>query len=287
MKCERNWRRKFSIHPISVIVWVWLAVVMGAMQAFSYVVAIIVHELGHFCIAKKCGYKLSRFSLSPYGVSLSYLEQGFNHKDEFWIALAGPVLNLLASLVVVGLWWLVPGTYFFSVSFVETSVLLALFNLLPAYPMDGGRIFICFFSNFVDERNAKKFTLFVNLILSLLFAILFVVFCFVNFNPTFLLMSIFLFVGVVDLKFETKFEKINIFCKNEKPFSKPVLLSVNGDVTIGQILAKFQTCKTNIFCLTLGNGRVINLSEKMIINLSLNYPIETKLCQIFEKSAVK
>ena len=72
-------------------------------MALSYFFAILLHELGHFLTAKKLGYALSKFSLSPYGVELSYFQQDMNFADEFKIALAGPVVNLVSAFLVVGL----------------------------------------------------------------------------------------------------------------------------------------------------------------------------------------
>jgi len=275
--------RLFSIHPISVIVWLWLLIVLGVPMALSYIFAILIHELGHFSVAKKCGYQLSKFSFSPYGVSLSYLEENLENRDEFWIALAGPLANLVFSLLVVGIWWIFPSVYFFTSSFVEISILLALFNLLPAFPMDGGRIFVAVASHYFSSVLAKKITIFVNIVLSVLFFILFGVFCFVNFNPTYLLFAIFLVVGTLDLKFVSHYEKVNVFCKKQKKISKPNILLISLNVTIGELLKKIETKKNQIFCLVLDNGRVVNLSEKMIVNLSLKFPYDTTLAEIFEK----
>lgn len=274
--------RRFSVHPISVIVWIWLWVVLGFSQAISYFFAILLHELGHYFTAKKKGYALSKFSLSPYGVELSYFQQNMNFRDEFWIALAGPAVNLISAFLVVGLWWIFPISFYFTESFVLISVLLALFNLLPAYPLDGGRIFVSTASNLMSEKMAKKITMLFNLVLCTLFVILFVVFCFVNFNPTYFLFAFFLICGFLDLKFATRFEKVNIFCKKTKNFVKPTIFVVYPDTKIKDLICKIQASKTFVFMLVLDNGRIVTLSEKMIVNLSLNYDYDCCLKEIFK-----
>lgn len=273
--------KKISIEPTSFLIWAWLLFFLGPVFAVSYILAIVLHELGHFFVAKYRGYKLSKFSISSYGFSLSYFDQSLDYKDEILIALAGPFFNLVSAFLMVGLWWIFPVAYFFTEAFVSISVVLALFNLLPAYPLDGGRIFIGIGSHFFDTKTAKKITIGVNLVLSLLFFGLFVVFMFVNFNPTYMLFSFFLLSGVLDLKFVSKYEKVNIFCKTHKNFSKPVVLCVYEDVTIKDMLAKIQTSKTYVFCLILENGKTINLNEKSIIKLSIKYPYNCKLGDIF------
>lgn len=274
--------KKFYIHPITLIIWVWLFVVMGVMSAVSYILAIVIHEMGHFVVAKKLGYKLSKFSISPYGVALNLQEQNLDYRDEIWIALAGPLVNLITAFLVLGIWWIFPAAYVFTESFVVVSVVIALFNLLPAYPLDGGRVFVGVASCLFSGKMAKKITIGFNIVLGLFFFVLFVVFMFINFNPTYMLFSFFLFAGVLDLKFVTKFEKINIFRKKYKNFTKPVFLCVYPDTVLGEVIKKIQPSKTHIFCLVLDNGRVVNLSEKMVLNLASHFQYSSKLGELIK-----
>ena len=275
--------KKFAINPICFMLWGWFLFFNGFLVATNYLFAIVVHEYGHKFVAKKCGYFLSRFSISPYGFELGYYGQDINFEDETKIAIAGPLANIISSIFVCGLWWIFPSTYVLTNSFVYLSVLLALFNLLPAYPMDGGRIFVSYFSRYAKRENVQRVAKFLNLVLSLFFLILFVFFAFSNFNPSLLLMSIFMIVGLLNLKFETQFEKINIFTKVAKSFSKPIFLYVKSDEKIGDLLKKIETKRVVIFCLEIPNGRVILLSEKMVQKLSINYEINKKLSEIIKK----
>ena len=121
-----------------------------------FLILIVIHEFGHFIVAKKLGYKLAKFCISPYGVSLNIQNQHLEGKDQIKIALAGPLLNIVTAILVVGIWWCFPTSYFFLQEFVRASWLLALVNLLPAYPLDGGRIFVSSISFLVKEITAKK-----------------------------------------------------------------------------------------------------------------------------------
>ena len=168
-----NSLKKISIHPFTIILWIWMFFVLGVLPALNYFFAILIHELGHYYTAKKLDYKLSKFSFSPYGVSLSYYNQTLENGDEIKVAVAGPIANLASAFCVVSLWWIFPNTYFFSESFVYISVLLALVNLLPAYPLDGGRMFICITSKFFSEKTAKKITVALNVCLACVFLVLF------------------------------------------------------------------------------------------------------------------
>lgn len=272
--------KKFSFDPVCLIVWLWLFVFCNFSIAISYIIAIILHELGHFLVAKLLGYKLNKYSVTAYGVSLSYFDQNIDYRDEVKIALAGPIVNLICAFVVVGFWWICPSSYFFSYNFVQISIVLALFNLLPCYPMDGARVFIGFSNFFIKDKIAKKITIILNFLLFFVFAILFFVFCFINFNPSYLLIAFFLLMGLFDLQFVSKYEKINIFKKSFKNFVNPNFCLVDTNVSIKEMLNKISTSKTTIFVVVLESGKIINISEKLLIKLSLNYGINTKLNSI-------
>ena len=106
--------KKFIVHPVGLLIWIWLFIVLGILPALSYFLAIFIHEAGHYLTAQKCGYRLSKFSISPYGVALSYLGQNIEKNDEIKIALAGPAFNLFSAFVMLGVWWIFPDVYVFT-----------------------------------------------------------------------------------------------------------------------------------------------------------------------------
>ena len=275
--------RKFNVNPAFFIILIWLIFATDIIVAVSYFLVILIHELGHYYVAKYCGYKLSKFSLSPYGVSLSYYGQTLEQKDEIYIALAGPVVNLVVALITVAFWWMFPTFYLVSYNFVEVNLIIALTNLLPAFPLDGGRVFVSLFSNIVERRKALKITIIFNVVLSVMFFILFFVFCFINFNPTYLLFAVFLTMGVLDLNFLSKYEKINVFNKKMKNFSKPKIYVINENVKLKDILNKIEGNKTYLFVLMQENGKSIILSDEFILKLSLNFDVNQSLRDLINK----
>ena len=275
--------RKFNVNPAFFIILIWLIFATDIIVAVSYFLVILIHELGHYYVAKYCGYKLSKFSLSPYGVSLSYYGQTLEQKDEIYIALAGPVVNLVVALITVAFWWIFPTFYLVSYNFVEVNLIIALTNLLPAFPLDGGRVFVSLFSNIVERRKALKITIIFNVVLSVMFFILFFVFCFINFNPTYLLFAVFLTMGVLDLNFLSKYEKINVFNKKMKNFSKPKIYVINENVKLKDILNKIEGNKTYLFVLMQENGKSTILSDEFILKLSLNFDVNQSLRDLINK----
>ena len=279
--------RKFNVNPAFFIILIWLIFATDIYVAVSYFLVIFIHELGHYYVAKYCGYKLSKFSLSPYGVSLSYYGQTLEQKDEIYIALAGPVVNLAVALITVAFWWMFPTFYLVSYNFVEVNLIIALTNLLPAFPLDGGRVFVSLFSNIVERRKALKITIIFNVVLSVMFFILFFVFCFINFNPSYLLFAVFLTMGVLDLNFLSKYEKINVFNKKMKNFSKPKIYVINENTKLKDILNKIEGNKTYLFVLMQENGKSTILSDEFILKLSLNFDVNQSLRDLINKKKTK
>ena len=281
LKIKKN--RKFSVNPAFFLVILWLLINFGLLTFFYYLFAILIHELGHYFMAKFLGYRLSKFSLSPYGVSMSYYGQELEERDDMLIALSGPFSNIIFSLLCLALWWIFPVTYTYLSSLVEISLVIALFNLLPAYPLDGGRVFVSLCSRCMDRAKALKLTMVFNVIFASFFFAIFCILCFIDFNPTFLLFAVFLILGLLDLDFLSKYEKISAFNKSFKSFSRPKIFVVDEDVRIKDILRRVRKNRTCLFVLIKDNGKSYLLSDKQILNLSLHADLSKRLGDYLKK----
>jgi Zn-dependent protease/CBS domain-containing protein len=150
------------VHATFLILIGWIAMsewfgthsLRGVMQALALTLAlfacIVAHELGHALVARRYGIRTRDIILLPIG-GIGRLERTPDDpRQEFWVALAGPATSLgiaLALLVILVATDRIPQLQGLDVRagpFVErlmaVNVLLALFNLLPAFPMDGGRV---------------------------------------------------------------------------------------------------------------------------------------------------
>jgi len=133
---------KIRIHPLFVVLLV-LAMGVGLWkQIVLLFVIVMLHEFGHALAASSLGYEVEEISLLPFGgvAKLSHGGIGFTPKHEAFIAIAGPAVNLMLAVLA----WVLNITGVWSDSFFETMVQLnlwiAIFNLLPGLPLDGGRI---------------------------------------------------------------------------------------------------------------------------------------------------
>lgn len=134
---------RLQLHPLFLLVGLWYSI---TGQLFLFLMSCLValqHECAHAFAAAKLGYKLDRIVLMPFGAVIDGDLRGISLKDEIVVAAWGPLCNLFTAGFFVALWWLVPDTYAFTDSACYASLSIALVNLLPAYPLDGGRIFRC------------------------------------------------------------------------------------------------------------------------------------------------
>lgn len=168
---------KIFIHWTFLFLIVWILVsnfqqgknMASALYTVSFVFAVFVcvtlHELGHALTAKYFKYHTRDITLLPIGGMARMDEIPENPKHELFVALAGPTVNILITLLLYPfVYWFgrVPtfftvlfdsgGTFLFSLLVVNLA--LAVFNLIPAFPMDGGRVFRALLSFFMDRVNA-------------------------------------------------------------------------------------------------------------------------------------
>lgn len=133
-----------------------LTILISIGFVLSVFVCVILHEYGHALMARRYGVKTHDITMTPIG-GIARLERMPDGKgQEFWVAIAGPMVNF----VIVGLIWLglaifkgihlnllssslwsyenQPPSYF--IILMMANAYLGVFNLLPAFPMDGGRM---------------------------------------------------------------------------------------------------------------------------------------------------
>lgn len=202
------------IHATFLLLVAWVAFVhyqhdpqlrsVGLGVAFLLAVfgLVVLHELSHSLTARAFGIGTRDITLWPIGGVSSLRRMPEEPLQELLIAVAGPCLNVvLAALLVGGLaltGGLSPllgfdysaGWRGFLGALVWANLILAAFNLLPAFPMDGGRALRAFLSLFLDRLQATRVAAAVGQALALLFGLagLFV-------SPLLVLIAVFVWLG--------------------------------------------------------------------------------------------
>jgi Zn-dependent protease len=153
----------------------------AAVHAVAFVclvfLCVLLHEFGHALAARRYGIRTPDITLLPIG-GLARLERmPEKPSEELVVAIAGPLVNVAIALLLLPF----AGTVFFpgAIESVEASmvsklftanVMLVLFNLIPAFPMDGGRVLRAGLAFFMPYARATRFASLVGQGFALLFA---------------------------------------------------------------------------------------------------------------------
>ena len=139
--------RHFSeAHPNWQAATIWTTAIV---TAFLFFAAIILHELSHAAIARLRGLPVRSITLFALGGVAQIGKEAADAKTEFWMGIAGPVTSALIGVVCVGIAWILGWTFAVEPGTPVTAMLvwlgyinfgLAVFNMVPGFPMDGGRV---------------------------------------------------------------------------------------------------------------------------------------------------
>ncbi len=136
----------------------WLAGLLVMVGVFG---SIALHELGHSLVAIRRGYRVREITLLPIG-GLALMDRAPERSgDELAIALAGPgvslalaaLFRLLATALGGGA---APGPGGLALLLARLNLVLAFFNLLPSFPMDGGRVYRAWLTPFFGRLEATR-----------------------------------------------------------------------------------------------------------------------------------
>ncbi len=127
---------------------------MGDFLSFFFLFLLLFfHELGHFLTAGMLGCSLSKICFYPFG-GISKFQMDFNIpiQKEFLILIMGPVFQILTYLILLSF----PFTQLHLQLLEQIHLKLLIFNLLPIYPLDGGRLFFLFLSSFFSFYHSLQ-----------------------------------------------------------------------------------------------------------------------------------
>ena len=150
---------KITIHPLFLAVGL-LSALFGGLPIFIIcALTALLHECGHIFCAARLGFECKKISLMPFGAAAVCDIEGISPSDEVKLSLAGPLVNFILCVGVAGLWWFFPETYAYTDLIFYASAGMLVLNLLPAYPLDGGRVVKCVLGSFLKKTKALNLAL--------------------------------------------------------------------------------------------------------------------------------
>ena len=145
--------KKYRISPLTLMLMAAFIVIDGTWFALYAVLCALWHEIWHIIVLRYFGGNTCGLTVKQYGVSLKTTQ--ISYKQEAIVALAGPAASLFAFLLF--------GVMSYRLAFTETTVFLTFSNLavftvniLPIYPLDGGRALYCLLCMKLDMEKTVK-----------------------------------------------------------------------------------------------------------------------------------
>lgn len=155
-----TWLLAQSYFPMEFKKWdtsaYWL---VGFATSILFFFSILIHELGHSIIARKYKLKVKRITLFVFGGVSEITKEPPKSLVEFWIAIAGPITSFIVAAIFYLLEKIFAGNEYLFASFHYLAIInfiLAVFNLIPGFPLDGGRVFRAIV--WAITKNYKKAT---------------------------------------------------------------------------------------------------------------------------------
>lgn len=162
------------LHFTFVLLLIFLLIGLGSSQSpinyfifiLAMVVSVLLHELGHAFVSSRYGIRTLEIVMYPIG-GVARMERPPKPREEFWIAVTGPLVNLLIAGVMLAFLYSQKKTLDvlalgqpmdanLADRIILGNLILAGFNLLPAFPMDGGRMLRAMLSPFKSEYEATR-----------------------------------------------------------------------------------------------------------------------------------
>lgn len=144
---------RVSVGVLALLVFAAATQALGALLSSLWALAL--HEVCHALAARAMGYDLESFELLPFGAALK-IRGVVESAAMAVIALAGPVGSLTAAMACAMASHYFPETERMLTPLLNANLLLAVFNLLPAQPLDGGRVFIAMLQRVISARKAAS-----------------------------------------------------------------------------------------------------------------------------------
>lgn len=231
--------------------------ILGTIVALGLFLGVFIHEMAHSVLAKGKGIKINSITLLIFGGISSMEEQTPDPRIELPMALVGPLTSLAVGIICIGIMYLgdaviqnlpVAGVFVFIFGYLGLlNVFLFAFNLLPAFPMDGGRVLRAWLARGMPLNRATRIAADVGKVFAVLFGLLGIFLL----SPILILIAFFIYIGATQ---ESTAMKYTFLLK---------------DVTVGDIMAR------NVLIVPQGMP-VREVIDLMYSTKHLGFPVEER-----------
>lgn len=228
--------RLFKIHKnllieLTILSAAAFSVIYGKINVFMLILSVCVHELGHVTVSLMTGAKTNNIRLHGFGVEITFPGKNPSAKKMLIISSGGPIASFILSLI---------GYYLNHFMLFSINLSIAVINLIPAYPLDGGNILYSLLSNLIPRKTLRNIMAVLGKTFGILITLFGLLVLFVSgFNISMIYMGLFVFFSsgrtlnpVVEILSteQAKVEKCSLFLIDStlSPIEAAMQLPVNS-----------------------------------------------------------
>lgn len=242
-----------TFNPLILLVVAYYILNDGLAFVVMLFLVLSLHELSHTVMASILAYKVEKIELHPFGFEARLSEEIKSAYDEFVIALSGPLFSVLTGLCCMAFKNFASA---FVLEFAKMSLTLGILNILPAYPLDGGRILFAILFLKTDAKKAKKITVVIGFSVFVLLCVS--AFIVRPFNPSLLIFALFIFIADIKEFKRLKTARIASLLRSRTTLRQgeylPVkCIALNKNVTYGQAM-KYIACNAYTIIIVLDDN---------------------------------
>lgn len=271
-----------------------------ALMALLFV-CVTLHELGHSVVAQFFGIPVRQILLLPLGGIAEIAKNPEKPLHELLIAIAGPLVNVVIAILLLAVLGfsaapqmltghgLLPDTMSNTPSFMTllswllmANVSLAIFNLIPAFPLDGGRVFRALIAIFTGYPRATRLASAIGQLIAIILGIYGVIIG----NFTLVLVAVFIFFGAGQETAGTEAKTVLSTLRVGDAYNKHALTLAVGDRVsraVDYILTSYQPD----FAALQGSNLIGIVTRDDVLRALANIPTDTFVTEIMEREFLK
>lgn len=187
---------KLILSPATVFYWGLFLLLYHDRTLMAFISAVVVHELTHLIIMWLFGGKATTLIITPMGLTIE--RSGLlSHQLEFLLSISAPICNLLLAAIYA--------KYNLNLCAIEANLSFGLINLMPIYPLDGGKALLAILQAVTSSSKATR----ISQIISVIFLVLFWIFgiaiaLVLNGGLSMLMLAIALFISIAPMQRSNK-----------------------------------------------------------------------------------
>jgi len=264
-----------------ILIYIYLGF---GVEILLVIITVLLHELAHVIVAIKIGVKVREIEIFPFGgVARFDSIVGNNPRIEILVSCAGPALSFILAIIFFVLGRVTNNSFPIDF-FMKSNIFMFLFNILPLFPLDGGRIARGYLAYKVGIKSATKKLSYITYIVSiglLLVSIYKLVFKFEGIYLS--LIAIFLFIAAHNERKMAAFIFIQEFAGKKEELKKNKIMETHMLVALKQVRAKdviecFLPKKYHLIIVIDNHGESIGtINEIQLLEGVIKYGVECNL----------